>query len=200
LAQRGTYREPIQQDNEKWSHFITGAEVWTSASDLGEMEPHIREVFRQVDPNFAITNIQTMQQQVAINFDQQRLLARLSGLFGVLALLLAAIGLYGVTAYNVARRTSEIGIRMAIGANRAHIALLVLRTAFAQIILGLALGLPLAMLIGRLLGSRLYQVGALDPLSLGIPAIALLLCALVASALPARRAASIEPLEALRTE
>jgi ABC-type antimicrobial peptide transport system permease subunit len=164
------------------------------------MEPRIREVFRQVDPNFAITNIQTMQQQVAVNFDQQRLLARLSGLFGVLALLLAAIGLYGVTAYNVARRTSEIGIRMAIGANRSHIALLVLRTAFAQIILGLALGLPLAMLIGRLLGSRLYQVGALDPLSLGIPAIALLLCALVASALPARRAASIEPLEALRTE
>jgi ABC-type antimicrobial peptide transport system permease subunit len=153
-----------------------------------------------VDPNFAITNIQTMQQQVAINFDQQRLLARLSGLFGVLALLLAAIGLYGVTAYNVARRTSEIGIRMAIGANRAHIALLVLRTAFAQIILGLALGFPLAMLIGRLLASRLYQVGALDPLSLGIPAIALLLCALVASAVPARRAASIEPLEALRTE
>jgi predicted permease len=200
LAQRGTYSEPIQQDNEKWSHFITGAEVWTSASDLGEMEPRIREVFRQVDPNFAITNIQTMQQQVAVNFDQQRLLARLSGLFGVLALLLAAIGLYGVTAYNVARRTSEIGIRMAIGANRSHIALLVLRTAFAQIILGLALGLPLAMLIGRLLGSRLYQVGALDPLSLGIPAIALLLCALVASALPARRAASIEPLEALRTE
>jgi ABC-type antimicrobial peptide transport system permease subunit len=89
---------------------------------------------------------------------------------------------------------------MAIGANRAHIALLVLRTAFAQIILGLALGLPVAMLIGRLLGSRLYQVGALDPFSLGIPAIALLLCALVASALPARRAASIEPLEALRTE
>jgi ABC-type antimicrobial peptide transport system permease subunit len=89
---------------------------------------------------------------------------------------------------------------MAIGANRAHIALLVLRTAFAQIILGLALGLPIAMLIGRLLGSRLYQVGALDPLSLGIPAIVLLLCALVASALPARRAASIEPLEALRTE
>jgi ABC-type antimicrobial peptide transport system permease subunit len=164
------------------------------------MEPRIREVFRQVDPNFAITNIQTMQQQVAVNFDQQRLLARLSGLFGVLALVLAAIGLYGVTAYNVARRTSEIGIRMAIGANRAHIALLVLRTAFAQIVLGLALGLPLAMLIGRLLGSRLYQVGALDPLSLGIPAIALLLCALVASALPARRAASIEPLEALRTE
>jgi ABC-type antimicrobial peptide transport system permease subunit len=164
------------------------------------MEPRIREVFRQVDPNFAITNIQTMQQQVAVNFDQQRLLARLSGLFGVLALLLASIGLYGVTAYNVARRTSEIGIRMAIGANRSHIALLVLRTAFAQIILGLALGLPIAIVIGRLLGSRLYQVGTLDPLSLGIPAAALLLCALVASALPARRAASVEPLEALRTE
>ena len=142
-----------------------------------------------------------MQQQVAVNFDQQRLLARLSGLFGGLALLLASIGLYGVTAYNVARRTNEIGIRMAIGANRLQIALYFLRGAFAQILLGLLLGLPIAALIGKaLLSARLYKVGTIDPVSLGLPAAALLLSALVASALPARRAASVEPLHALRTD
>jgi ABC-type antimicrobial peptide transport system permease subunit len=135
-----------------------------------------------------------------VNFDQQRLLARLSGLFGVLALLLASIGLYGVMAYSVTQRTNEIGIRMAIGANRMHIAALILRSAFAQILLGLALGIPIAMVVGRLLRSRLYELDAIDPLSLLLPTGVLLLCALVASALPARRAASIEPLEALRTE
>ena len=158
------------------------------------MEAPMREVFKQVDPNFAITSIQPMQQQVAVNFDQQRLLARLSGLFGGLALLLASIGLYGVTAYNVARRTNEIGIRMAIGANRLQIALYFLRGAFAQILLGLLLGLPIAALIGKALSARLYKVGTIDPVSLGLPAAALLLSALVASALPARRAASVEPL------
>jgi ABC-type antimicrobial peptide transport system permease subunit len=141
-----------------------------------------------------------MQEQVDVNFDQQRLLARLSGLFGVLALLLASIGLYGVMAYSVTQRTNEIGIRMAIGANRMHIAALILRSAFAQILLGLALGIPIAIVVGHLLRSRLYELDAIDLLSLLLPTGVLLLCALVASALPARRAASIEPLEALRTE
>ena len=200
LAQSIAYTQPILQDDEKWSHFIASAQVWTSASDLGAIEPRIREAFREVDPNFAITRIQTMQEQVDVNFDQQRLLARLSGLFGVLALLLASIGLYGVMAYSVTQRTNEIGIRMAIGANRMHIAALILRSAFAQILLGLALGIPIAIVVGHLLRSRLYELDAIDPLSLLLPTGVLLLCALVASALPARRAASIEPLEALRTE
>jgi ABC-type antimicrobial peptide transport system permease subunit len=100
----------------------------------------------------------------------------------------------------VTQRTNEIGIRMAIGANRMHIAALILRSAFAQILLGLALGIPIAIVVGHLLRSRLYELDAIDPLSLLLPTGVLLLCALVASALPARRAASIEPLEALRTE
>jgi predicted permease len=200
LAQTIVYKQPILQDDEKWSHFIASAQVWTNAGELGAIEPRIREAFRQVDPNFAITRIQTMQEQVDVNFDQQRLLARLSGLFGALALLLASIGLYGVMAYSVTQRTNEIGIRMAIGANRMHIAALILRSAFAQILLGLALGIPIAMVVGRLLRSRLYELGAVDPLSLLLPTGVLLLCALIASALPARHAASIEPLEALRNE
>jgi hypothetical protein len=200
LAQSIVYTQPILQDDEKWSHFIASAQVWISASDLGAIQPRIREAFREVDPNFAITRIQTMQEQVDVNFDQQRLLARLSGLFGALALLLASIGLYGVMAYSVTQRTNEIGIRMAIGANRMHIATLILRSAFAQILLGLTLGIPIAMVVGRLLRSRLYELSTVDPLSLLLPTGVLLLCALFASALPARHAASIEPLEALRTE
>jgi predicted permease len=200
LTQSVAYSQPILQDDEKWSHFIASAQIWTTASNLGEMESRIREVFRQVDPNFAITIIQTMQQQVDVNFDQQRLLARLSGLFGSLALLLASIGLYGVMAHSVTRRTNEIGIRMAIGANRMHIATLILRGALMQILFGLALGIPLALVVGQWLHSRLYQPDIVDPLSLLLPAVALLLCGLIASGLPARSAASIEPLEALRAE
>ena len=200
LTQGIAYTQPILQDDEKWSHFIASAQVWTAASDLGAIEPRIREAFREVDPNFAITRIQSMQQQVDVNFDQQRLLARLSGLFGVLALLLASIGLYGVMAYSVTRRINEIGIRMAIGANRMHIAALILRSAFAQVLLGLGIGIPVALVVGRLLHSRLYELDIVDPLSLLLPTLALLLCAFIASALPARHAASIEPLEALRNE
>jgi predicted permease len=200
LTQSIAYTQPILQDDEKWSHFIASAQVWTTAGDLGAIEPRIRETFREVDPNFAITRIQSMQQQVDVNFDQQRLLARLSGLFGVLALLLASIGLYGVMAYSVTRRINEIGVRMAIGANRMHIAALILRSAFAQVLLGLAIGIPIALVVGRLLHSRLYELEIIDPFSLLLPTLALLLCAFIASALPARHAASIEPLEALRNE
>lgn len=145
-------------------------------------------------------NIQTMQQEVGGNFDQQRAVAQLSGLFGIFALLLTSIGLYGVTAYTVERGTSEIGIRMAVGANRADILFLILRGAFTQIAFGLALGIPVAVLIGKLLGSRVYEVGTLDPIALCTAMAALLLCAFIASVIPAWRAASIQPLEALRTE
>jgi predicted permease len=199
LAQQSEYTDPAARDNEKWSYFITGAQLWID-SDMGRLDPQIREVFRKVDPNFAIVSIQSLQQQVDVNFDERRMLVRLSGIFGLLALILASIGLFGVTAYNVARRTSEIGVRMAVGAGRRQIALLVIRTALAQTLLGLAIGLPLALIVGRLLKSRLYGVSVIDPLSLLLPAAALLFCASVATLLPAIRAASIEPLEALRAE
>ena len=132
--------------------------------------------------------------------DERRLLVRLCGLFSVLSLILASVGLYGITAYNVASRTREIGVRMAIGADRARIALFVLQAAFAQTLLGLVMGLPLALMIGRLLKSRLYEVGTIDPPSILLPAAALLLCAGAAGLLPAIRAASIQPIEALRAE
>ena len=148
----------------------------------------------------AIISVRTMQQQVELSFDQERAVASLAGLFGVVALLLAAIGLYGVTAYSVAQRTNEIGIRMALGADRAQVIDLVLRGAFKRVAAGLILGLPLAVGAGRLLAANLYGVSFWDPLALAIAAASLGTCALFAALIPAGRAASISPIRALRTE
>jgi ABC-type antimicrobial peptide transport system permease subunit len=114
--------------------------------------------------------------------------------------LLAAVGLYGVTAYSVASKTNEIGIRMALGADRGKVMRLVLGGAFARVLMGLALGLPLAAGAGRLLSSQLYGVHWWDPLALGVAAGALALCSLCAAMIPANRAASISPMNALRIE
>ncbi|HMD20330.1 MAG TPA: ABC transporter permease, partial [Alloacidobacterium sp.] len=153
-----------------------------------------------VDPNLSVVNVKTYTEQVAVQFNQERLIARLTGLFSLLALMLASVGLYGVTAYNVTRRTNEIGTRMALGANRGDIVSMVLRSAFSQVAIGLCIGLPLATLIGRYLAHQLYKVGRFDPLVLAGATIVLCVCTLIAGLFPARRAASIEPMEALRTE
>ena len=134
------------------------------------------------------------------NFNQDRLIAWLTELFGLLALILACVGLYGVTAYSVARRTSEIGIRMALGANRASVLRLVLQGALIQLALGLVVGIPVTFAGGRLLSSQLYGVKTHDPIVLGLAAAVLAASALVAGFVPALRAASIEPMQALRTE
>jgi len=141
-----------------------------------------------------------LQDQVASNFDQPSMVAKLAGGFGFIALLLAAIGLYGLTAYSVVRRTSEIGIRMALGANRMNIVAMVLRGAFLQVAVGLAIGIPLAITAGHFMASKLFQVRSYDPFVLGGAIVALGICAAIASILPARRAASTEPMKALRTE
>src|SRR5436189_4244849 len=135
-----------------------------------------------------------------MSFNQQRAVASLAGLFGIVALLLAAVGLYGVTAYTVAQRTNEIGIRMALGADRTNVLELVLRGAFQRVALGLALGIPLAVGAGRLIAAQLYGVSFWDPLALAIAAGSLAACAFLAAIIPASRAASISPVSALRTE
>jgi ABC-type antimicrobial peptide transport system permease subunit len=144
--------------------------------------------------------VRTLQQQLDRSFDQQRAVASLAGLFGIIALLLAAIGLYGVTAYTVAQRTNEIGIRMALGADRGNVVTMVLNGAFRRVLIGLALGLPLAVGAGRLLSAQLYGVRFWDPFALGVAAAALGACAFVAAIIPAARAASIPPMNALRAE
>jgi len=141
-----------------------------------------------------------MQQQVALSFDEERAVASLAGLFGIVALILAAIGLYGVTAYSVAQRTNEIGVRMALGADRAKVIHLVLDGAFRRVLLGLLIGLPLAIGAGKLISAQLYGVASWDPAALGMAAIALAICSFFAAVIPASRAASISPMTALRVE
>jgi ABC-type antimicrobial peptide transport system permease subunit len=164
------------------------------------LEPLLRRILAELDPNLTIVSVRTMEQQVALSFDQARAVASLAGLFGIVALLLAAVGVYGVTAYSVAQRTNEIGIRMALGANRAKVIQLVLHGAFKRVVIGLGLGLPLAIGAGRLISSQLYGVSSWDPVALSVAASGLALCAFVATIIPATRAASISPMDALRIE
>src|SRR5213080_2523566 len=118
------------------SHFIGGMMLVTSMSP-GALEALLTRMLAELDPNLTINSIRTMQQQVEMSFDQERAVASLAGLFGVVALLLAAVGLYGVTAYTVAQRTNEIGIRMALGADRAKVVQLVLHGACRHVVIGL---------------------------------------------------------------
>jgi len=199
LAQHVTYDQPVMALVDHRSHYITGAVLELRGSADG-LESLVRKAFSEVDPNLTIINIQPMQQQVDSNFDQQRAVAQMTGLFGILALVLAAVGLYGVTAYTVERRTSEIGVRMALGADRSSVVRLVLRGAFRQVLIGLIIGIPISIACGRLMAAQLYQVKSWDPLVLAGSIAALGFCALVASVIPAQRAASINPVQALRTE
>jgi predicted permease len=199
LAQYVNYANDLMQRIERQSHFVGGMMLVTDASP-GALEPMLTRALAELDPNLTITSVRTMRQQVALSFDQERAVASLAGLFGVIALLLAAVGLYGVTAYSVAQRTNEIGIRMALGADRTRVMDLVLRTAFARALMGLVLGVPLAVGAGRLISAQLYGVTYWDPLALAIAAVALTTCAFFAAIIPAGRAASISPIRALRTE
>ena len=199
LAQHVTYDQPVMALVDHRSHYITGAVLELRGSADG-LESLVRKAFSEVDPNLTIIHIQPMQQQVDATFDQQRAVAQMTGLFGMLALVLAAVGLYGVTAYTVERRTSEIGIRMALGADRSSVVRLVLRGAFRQVLIGLIIGIPISIACGRLMAAQLYQVKSWDPLVLAGSIAALGFCALVASVIPAQRAASINPVQALRTE
>lgn len=199
LAQNVHYKSDIMKRIELQSHFIGGIMLVTNLSP-GVLEPQITRALAQVDPNLTINNIRTMQQQVDLTFDQERAVASLAGLFGVVALLLAACGLYGVTAYTVAQRTHEIGIRMALGADRTKVIHLVLHGAFRRVVIGLLIGLPLAVGAGRLIASQLYGVSFWDPLALGVASTSLALCAFIAAIIPAWRASSISPTSALRVE
>jgi predicted permease len=197
LAQTVTYENPLMRRLETASHFVRGVLL---VSDLppATLEPEVKRALAAADPTLTVTSVRTLQQQIDRSFDQQRAVASLAGLFGVVALVLAAIGLYGVTAYTVAQRTNEIGIRMALGAGRSAVVSMVLRGAFRRVAAGLVLGLPLAVAAGYLLSAQLYGVRFWDPLALAAGSLSLAACAFFASVIPARRAASISPIRALR--
>jgi predicted permease len=160
----------------------------------------VRQAIASVAPDMPVMSIRTLQEQVSSQFGQQRLIARLTSFFGLLSLALASIGLYGVTAYNAGRRVNEIGVRMALGANRGHVVRLVIRGAFGLILAGLLLGLPLVFVAGQFLGTQLYGMSPYNPAVTLAAVVALGLSALVASLVPALRASRISPVEALRAE
>jgi predicted permease len=200
LVQRfAGFQEPEMITGETRSMFINSVTVSFNGPQQN-VEALIRRTLAGVDPNLTVFDLRTFEAQVVGNFNQERLIARLTSLFGIVALILASVGLYGVTSYFVARRTSEIGVRMALGATRSSVLKMVLGGALWQILLGLGLGIPAALLAGHLMASQLYEVGGYDPLALISATLVLALCAALAGFVPARRAASIEPMQALRTE
>jgi predicted permease len=199
LTQTVDYKQELMKRIELRSHFIGGIMLVTNLRP-GALEPLLTKTLADIDPNLTFNSIRSMQQQVELTFDQERAVASLAGLFGIVALLLAAVGLYGVTAYTVAAKTNEIGIRMALGADRARVLRLVLRGAFARVLIGLILGLPLAVGAGRMLSAQLYGVSWWDPVALGAAIGALAICSFFAAIIPANRAASVSPMNALRFE
>jgi predicted permease len=168
--------------------------------DAAALESLARRTLANINPDLTMMDFKSLDYQVAGNFNQERLVSRLTGLFGLLALALASVGLYGITSYSVARRTNEIGVRMALGANRGNVVVLVLRNALLLVAIGLGIGIPVALLGGRLMSSQLYGVRMYDPLTLMSAVLVLSAFAALAGFIPARRAASIEPMNALRME
>jgi predicted permease len=193
-----TVYRPILQ-SEDGSNYSATLHIRT-LSDPAPLTAQVRQMINQVDDKLPIFGVTTMNDQLRENLNQERLIAQLVSFFGALALILACIGLYGVMAHGVARRTNEIGIRMALGARGGNIAWMVLRETLYLVLAGLVIGVPAALLGARLISSQLFGVSPMDPLMLTGAAAVLTIVALLAGYLPARRASRVNPLKALRYE
>jgi predicted permease len=193
------YDDPAYRAGETWSHYLYNIVIWAPGDPPG-MEERVRKALVEVDPNFVLYGVDPYTKVLSGDFQQESMIATLTTLFGVLGLLLAAVGLYGVMAYMVEQRTGEIGIRMALGADRWRVVKMVLRRAFSQVGIGLALGIPAAIGAGRLMKDQLFGVKPWDPVMLVFATLLLALAAVLASVIPARRAAGVEPMVALRNE
>ncbi len=166
----------------------------------GSLFSAIRAAVRDIDPALPVLNLRTQDEQIDRLHGQELLFARLSGLFGLLAVTLAAVGLYGLMSHAVLRRTGEIGLRMAVGARPADVLGMILRESLALVGVGLALGAAGAYGAGRLVASMLFELSPADPITYGAVALILLMIAALASLLPARRAGRIDPMVALKIE
>jgi macrolide transport system ATP-binding/permease protein len=179
---------------------LMGAVELHVAPGTANVESMLRRALAEVDPDLTVVRVLPMPTQVSLNFRVNRLMARLTAAYGLLALVVAAVGLYGVTAYTVARRTRDIGVRMALGADRSRVVAEVLRGVLAQTGIGLLVGLPVAVLATGALASLLFGITPRDPIAFAQAALVLVLSAALAAVVPARRAASIDPARALRTD
>ena len=188
---------PIEKDTSLYA----GAIVIQTDRVMDNMESIARQTLSAINPNLSVVKFQTFDEQIADRFTEDRMITRLMTLFSILALLLATLGLYGVTAYTVARRTSEIGIRMALGANRRSVVGMIMRGAMLQTAIGLCLiGVPVAWFCVRYIESQLYETKGINLAVLAIATLTLTVAAAAAGLIPAQRAASTNPSQALRTE
>jgi macrolide transport system ATP-binding/permease protein len=200
LTQRAGNAKNPDNSLDKDLSMYAGAMVIQTSRPIPGFEKIVGDTLASINPNLTVVKFQTFQQQIDDRFISERLIARLTSLFGLLALLLAAIGLYGVTAYTVVRRTPEIGIRMALGAARARVIGMVMRGAMLQTISGLAIGIPVAIFCVRYVKSQLYEITSVNVPVMAIAIGVLVFAAAVAGIIPARRAASIDPVRALRID
>ncbi len=194
---RTAYRPILQvQDSDAYSSNI---EIRT-AGDAASLTPMARAVLNQIDPRLPLFDVTTLREQLSDRLQQEKLVAELVSFFGLLALMLACIGLYGVMAHGVVRRTKEIGIRMALGAERSRIVWMVMRETILLVLAGIVIGVPIALGTARLISSQLFGLSPADPFTLIASALVLIAVASLAGFLPARKASKINPLTALRYE
>jgi predicted permease len=196
-AHPAVYR-PILQIQDQSAYSVT-LQIRTT-NDPAPVAAPVRQMLKQIDDKLPVFDVRTMHEQIRNRLNQDRLIARLVSFFGAVALILACIGLYGVMAHGVARRTNEIGIRMALGAKGGNIAWMVLRETMVLVVAGLALGVPAALLSARLISTQLFGMSPTDPLTLIGAGVVLTVVALLAGYIPARRASRVDPLTALRYE
>jgi putative ABC transport system permease protein len=197
-AQTANY-DPSEMVDELATHYLNNIVLWAPGNHAG-LEEQVRKALREIDPNLVLSSVDSYPYLLKADFAQQNMISTLTLLFGALGLVLAAVGLYGVTAYSVEQRTGEIGVRMALGANRGKVVRMVLRGAFLQVGIGLAIGIPAAIGVGWIIASQLFGVQPWDPTVLALATLLLVAAAFLAGSIPAQRAASINPMQALRTE
>jgi ABC-type antimicrobial peptide transport system permease subunit len=181
--------------------FVAGMTIYVRTNmDASQFFSAVRGTVRGLDANLPLYAMRTINEQVSNSLLTERLVASLSTIFGILATLLATIGLYGVMAYTVARRTREIGIRMALGADRSKVVWLVMHDVALMAAIGIGIGLPGGIMLGRLVRAQLFGLAPTDPATLAAATAILAAVSLLAGYIPARRATSVDPTTALRYE
>jgi len=198
-AQTTHFNETETENREIWSHYLYNIVIWAPGKppDLGVQ---VRKALADVDPNLVVYDVQPYSEVIHADFSRQNMIAKLASLFGVVALVLAAVGVYGLTAYGVEQRMAEIGVRVALGADGGSVVAMILQGAFRQVGIGLVFGIPAAISVGYMIASQLFGVKPWDPLLLSGAALMLVLAALIAAFIPARHAARADPVQALRAD